>query len=122
MRLLSPRPDPQPLRKLQLFLKWEFLLYLADALEADYVATGHFARLDCLENGRYAICRGKDERKDQSYMLYRLTQAQLSRTMLPLGERTKAEVRDLAIRAGLPVAQKTDSQEICFVTEGSYGE
>ena len=103
-------------------MKWEFLLYLADALEADYVATGHFARLDCLENGRYSICRGKDERKDQSYMLYRLTQAQLSRTMLPLGERTKAEVRDLAIRAGLPVAQKTDSQEICFVTEGSYGE
>lgn len=113
---------PNPCVSCNRSVKWEWLLYLADVLGADYVATGHFARVIRLENGRYAIGRGKDEKKDQSYMLWQLTQEQLARTLLPLGERTKAEVRNLALQAGLPVAKKADSQEICFVTEGSYGE
>ena len=113
---------PNPCVSCNRFVKWDWLLYLADILGAEYVATGHFAGLVRLESGRYAIRRGKDEGKDQSYMLYRLTQAQLARTLLPLGGLTKAEVRDLALRAGLPVARKSDSQEICFVTEGGYGD
>ena len=113
---------PNPCVECNRYVKWPRLLHVADVMQADYVATGHYAALVKLENGRYAVKQAADVGKDQSYMLYRLTQEQLSRTILPLGDRRKTEVREIAAGAGLPVAQKKDSQEICFVTEGSYGD
>ena len=113
---------PNPCVECNPHVKWPRLLHAADVMQADWVATGHYASLVRLENGRYAVKQAADEGKDQSYMLYRLTQEQLSRTLLPLGERRKPEVREIAARAGLEVAEKKDSQEICFVTEGSYGD
>ncbi len=103
-------------------IKWEWMLYAADILGADAVATGHFASVARLENGRYAVKTAADTKKDQSYMLYRLSQAELSRTVLPLGGLTKAEVREIARDAGLPSASIPDSQEVCFVSEGSYAD
>lgn len=101
-------------------VKWERLLFYANVLKADYVATGHYARVTRLENGRYTVRKAGE--KDQTYMLYRLTQEQLARTLMPLGEYSKAEVRQIAQEAGLRVASKPDSQEICFVTDGSYAD
>ena len=103
-------------------VKWARLLYAAELFGADMVATGHYASAIRLENGRYAIQKAADVQKDQSYMLYRLTQEQLSRTVLPLGGLTKTEVRRIAEQAGIPSASRPDSQEICFVTEGSYAD
>ena len=103
-------------------VKWARLLYMAEVTRADMVATGHYATLSRLDNGRYAVGRAADAQKDQSYMLYRLTQEQLSRTLFPLGTLTKAEVRRIAERAGIPGANLPDSQELCFVTEGNYAD
>ena len=103
-------------------VKWERMLYAADIYNADYIATGHYSSVVRLKNGRYAVVRGADENKDQSYMLYRLTQEQLSRTLMPLGAYTKPEVRKIAESAGIPSSSKPDSQEICFVTDGDYGD
>ena len=103
-------------------VKWSRLIYMAEILKADWVATGHYADIARLENGRYAIKKAADTRKDQSYMLYRLTQEQLSRTILPLCNKTKNEIREIAERAGIPGANKPDSQELCFVTEGDYAD
>ncbi len=87
---------------------------------ADYIATGHYARIDRLSNGRFAICNSVTAAKDQTYALYNLTQEQLSRTLMPVGEYTKEQIRELAEKAGLPVASKPDSQEICFVPDNDY--
>lgn len=103
-------------------IKWEGLLHAADVMGADYVATGHYASVVRLENGRYTVQKAASAPKDQTYMLYRLTQAQLSRTLMPLGRLTKEEVRRMARQVGLSVAEKRDSQEICFVTDGSYAD
>lgn len=103
-------------------VKWARLLYAAELMGADMTATGHYASVVRLENGRYAVCQAADARKDQSYMLYRLTQEQLSRTLFPLGNLSKREVRRIAEEAGLPAAKRPDSQEICFVTEGHYAD
>ena len=111
---------PNPCVECNRYVKWEQLLTVAASMQADYVATGHYAVIEQLPNGRYTLKQGTDGRKDQSYMLYKLTQEQLARTILPLGRLTKAEVRDIARKAGLNVAEKEESQEICFVTEGSY--
>src|SRR5262249_23163621 len=95
----------------------------AAGIGADRVATGHYARVkydDAL--GRWLLLRGKDRRKDQSYFLFGLTQDQLSKTLFPLGELTKQEVREIARRAGLPTSEKAESQEICFVEGRSYAE
>ena len=113
---------PNPCIECNRYVKWARLLHIADVMQADYVATGHYASVTRLPNGRFAVKQAADEGKDQSYMLYRLTQEQLSRTLLPLGNLRKAHVREIAARAGLSVAHKTDSQEICFVTEGSYAD
>ncbi len=113
---------PNPCVECNRYVKWAALLNAADELGAEYVATGHYARVDLLANGRYAIRQGASARKDQSYVLYKLTQEQLARTLLPLGGYEKDEVRAIAARAGLSAAQKPDSQEICFVTEGSYAD
>ncbi|MBR1760574.1 MAG: tRNA 2-thiouridine(34) synthase MnmA [Schwartzia sp.] len=111
---------PNPCVECNHVLKWAQLLEAAAAMGAAFVATGHYARTARLANGRYAIRRAASPRKDQSYALYKLTQEQLAHTLLPLGGYDKEEVRALAARAGLSAAQKPDSQEICFVTEGKY--
>jgi len=111
---------PNPCIMCNRFVKWEALLKRSLELGADYIATGHYARIDRLGNGRLAIRNSVTAAKDQTYALYSLTQEQLSRTLLPVGEYTKEEIRGIAMRAGLPVAGKPDSQEICFVPDGDY--
>ena len=101
-------------------LKWDRMLYYAELLKADYIATGHYAFVDRLPNGRYTVREAAHAEKDQTYMLYRLTQEQLARTLMPLGSYAKSEVRNIAEQIGLPIAAKPDSQEICFVTNESY--
>ena len=103
-------------------IKWERLLYYADILQADFVATGHYASTLKLENGRYTVKKALFAEKDQTYMLYRLTQKQLEKTLMPLGDYSKQRVRETAERIGLRVASKPDSQEICFVTDGDYAD
>ncbi len=103
-------------------IKWALLLEAAARMGAAYVATGHYASVVRRENGRYTVREALSAQRDQTYMLYRLTQDQLRHTLMPLGGLSKDEVRSIAARAGLPVAQKRDSQEICFVTEGSYAD
>ena len=101
-------------------IKWERLLYYANVLGAEFVATGHYASIIPLDNGRYTVGKAIHDDKDQAYMLYRLTQEQLKKTLMPLGALSKQEVRDIAKKAGIPVASKPDSQEICFVPDGDY--
>jgi tRNA-specific 2-thiouridylase len=102
-------------------VKFDLFLELAEAVGARYVATGHYARLDYREEtGRWRLRRAVDEGKDQTYFLWGLGQRQLARTLFPLGGMTKREVRALAGRLGVPVAEKSDSQEICFVPNGDY--
>jgi len=102
-------------------IKWEELLKKADSLDAKYVATGHYAVVEYNETmDRYSLRYSKDNRKDQTYALWGLTQESLSRTIFPLGDLTKAEVRKLAEEFGLKTANKPDSQEICFVADDNY--
>jgi tRNA-uridine 2-sulfurtransferase len=102
-------------------LKFDQLLIVAQQIGADAIATGHYARVEFDENRRrWLLKRAADLAKDQSYFLFGLTQEQLSRTMFPLGEMTKPQVRDLARLHGLALAEKPDSQEICFVPGGDY--
>ena len=103
-------------------VKWQNLLAAADAMKADYIATGHYAAVVRMPDGRFTIQKGAYSQKDQSYMLYRLTQEQLARTLMPLGRLSKAEVREIAESAGISVAAKADSQEICFVPDGKYAD
>jgi tRNA-specific 2-thiouridylase len=100
----------------------KFGLFLQRALEMgfDAVATGHYARLRREADGVFRLYRGRDPRKDQSYVLYHLTQEQLAHILFPLGELEKNEVRALAAEAGLGSAQKAESQDICFVPDGDY--
>jgi tRNA-specific 2-thiouridylase len=102
-------------------LKFDQLLIVAQQIGADALATGHYARVGFDEQrGRWLLKRPADRSKDQTYFLFGLTQEQLSRTLFPLGEMTKAEVRELARHHGLALAEKPDSQEICFVPGGDY--
>lgn len=102
-------------------IKWEEMIRRGTKLGADFIATGHYARVrkDDL-TGRYIVSRGRDTLKDQSYALWGLTQESLSRTMFPLAELTKPEVRAAAERFGLRTAAKGESYEICFVTDNDY--
>lgn len=103
-------------------IKWEYLLEKAESLGADLICTGHYARVRFDEGlSRYVLSAGKDAGKDQSYALYGLTQESLSRTVFPLGEMTKPEVRELATRFGVASAMKPESYEICFVADNDYG-
>ncbi|MDE7210071.1 MAG: tRNA 2-thiouridine(34) synthase MnmA [Lachnospiraceae bacterium] len=111
---------PNPCIACNRHVKWEALLHRAIGIGADYIATGHYARLERLGNGRYTLRASVTAGKDQTYALYNLTQEQLARTLMPVGEYTKEAVRELARRAGLPVANKPDSQEICFVEDNDY--
>ncbi|MGE5316110.1 MAG: tRNA 2-thiouridine(34) synthase MnmA [Acidobacteriota bacterium] len=102
-------------------IKWEELLRKGRQLGADYVAMGHYARLRTDEStGRHVISRGKDHTKDQSYMLWNVSQESLGRTLFPLAELTKPEVRAIAERFGLRTAAKGESFEICFITDNNY--
>jgi tRNA-specific 2-thiouridylase len=101
-------------------LKFSTLVDRAAGFGADVVATGHYARVERAADGRYRLLRGKDRQKDQSYFLFALTQAQLAHAAFPVGEMDKADVRAYAHERGLPVADKPDSQEICFVPDGDY--
>src|SRR5881409_1540833 len=101
-------------------LKFATLLDRARGFDADAVATGHYARVERDAAGRYRLRRGLDPSKDQSYFLFSLTQDQLARAVFPVGDRAKAAVRAYARERGLPVADKADSQEICFVPDGDY--
>jgi tRNA-specific 2-thiouridylase len=114
---------PSPCILCNNFVKFEHLVARAAAIGADRVATGHYARVRYDESRqRWLLRRGKDRNKDQSYFLFGLTQPQLARTVFPLGELTKPEVREIARKAGLPTYNKPESQEICFVEGRSYAE
>ncbi len=103
------------------YIKFDQFLEMADAVGARQIATGHYARIrQCPESRRYQLLRAIDPAKDQTYFLFGLTQEQLERTLFPLGEMTKSEVRELARELNLAVAAKGDSQEICFVPNGDY--
>lgn len=103
------------------FIKFDQFLEMARQIGATRIATGHYARVELdTAGGRYLLRRGVDESKDQSYFLFGLTQEQLAHTMFPLGAMRKTEVRRLAAELGLPVADKSESQEICFVPNGDY--
>ena len=102
-------------------IKWEELIKKSTALGADYIATGHYAKVNCDDTtGRYYISRGRDESKDQSYALWGLTQESLSKTLFPLAEMTKLESRALGEKYGLANMQKPESYEICFIPDNNY--
>lgn len=112
---------PNPCIACNRYVKFEALLDKAMALGADYIATGHYARLEYNQNlKRYTVRRSRDSKKDQTYVLYGLTQQQIARTLMPLGEYNKNQVRKIAADLGLPVAAKAESQEICFVLDDNY--
>ncbi|MBO8439980.1 MAG: tRNA 2-thiouridine(34) synthase MnmA [bacterium] len=102
-------------------IKWGKLQQVADSLGCDYIATGHYARISTDETGRFFLRKGVDAHKDQTYFLWRLTQENLSRTLFPLGEMTKAEVRAVAAAHGyVKLSRKSESQEICFIPDNDY--
>lgn len=111
---------PNPCNVCNKYVKWEALLEVAKDLGAEYVATGHYAEIIKLDNGRYTVKNSKTAAKDQTYALCMLTQEQLAHTIMPLGQYEKEEIRKIAIDAGIPVADKPDSQDICFVPDGKY--
>jgi tRNA-specific 2-thiouridylase len=114
---------PNPCIRCNERIKFRIFLQRARRLGADYIATGHHARVARNSaNSRHLLKKGKDRAKDQSYFLYRLTQAQLARVLMPVGDLTKAEVRAEARRLGLSVAEKAESQETCFAPLGDYPE
>jgi tRNA-specific 2-thiouridylase len=110
---------PNPCPACNRHIKFGYLMQMASALDADYLATGHYARVRRAD-GQYRLLRGIDPRKDQSYVLYMLGQEQLRHTLFPIGEYTKAQVREMAAGWGLPAADKRDSQDICFVRDHDY--
>lgn len=112
---------PNPCIQCNRYIKFDALLRRADELEIDYIATGHYARVAYdRTRDRWQLLRGLDRKKDQSYVLYPLTQSQLGRLLLPVGGYNKAAVRALAEERGLVNAHKPDSQDICFVPDGDY--
>lgn len=114
---------PNPCVECNRAVKFGHLLKAADNLEADYVATGHYARIcSDKETGRFLLKKGVDPEKDQSYFLYPLSQEQLSRILFPLGEMTKVETRRLARSLGVRTSDKPASQDICFLGTGDYRE
>ena len=113
---------PNPCIACNRYVKWEALLKRSMDIGADYIATGHYARIDRLANGRYAIRTSATNGKDQTYALYNLTQDQLAHTLMPVGEYEKDQVRAIAQKIGLRVANKPDSQDICFVPDGDYAK
>ncbi len=112
---------PNPCIDCNRFIKWRQLLSRADLMECSHIATGHYARVERdSASGRMLLKRSADRHKDQTYVLWALTQEQLSRTILPLGSMSKDEVREIAESQGFLNANKPDSQDICFVPDGDY--
>lgn len=111
---------PNPCIRCNEFVKYGIFLKGAETLKADYIATGHYARIVKGEDGLYHLLKAVDRQKDQSYVLYVLTQSVMAKVLLPLGNYTKSEVREIAKRLGLPVYNKPESQEICFVDTKDY--
>lgn len=111
---------PNPCIACNRYVKWESLLKRSMEIGADYIATGHYARVERLSNGRFAVRNSVTAKKDQTYALYNLTQFQLAHTLMPVGDYRKEEIREMAERLGLSVAGKPDSQDICFVPDKDY--
>jgi tRNA-specific 2-thiouridylase len=111
---------PNPCITCNRLIRWGVLLNHAQALGAEKMATGHYARLKLLPDGNTQLLKGLDERKDQAYVLSQLRQDQLSRTILPIGELEKTTVRELARKYNLPVAERPDSQDLCFLAGQDY--
>ena len=112
---------PNPCVMCNTHIKWRALLKRANALDCEFIATGHYAEVRKHENGRYVISKGLDETKDQSYVLWGLDQELLSRTILPLGKYRKTAIRQMAHDMGYPeLAKKSESYEICFVPDNDY--
>jgi len=111
---------PNPCVLCNSHIKWGELIKAADEFGCEYIATGHYARIAEL-NGRFCLCRAADSRKDQTYFLWMLTEENLRRTIFPLGDLTKQQVREIAAEHGfVKLSQKTESQEICFVPDNDY--
>ncbi len=111
---------PNPCVLCNTYIKWDALLKRADQLKCDYIATGHYAKIRH-ENGRYILSKGVDDTKDQSYVLWGLTQESLKRTLFPLSHLTKKEVRKIAMERGFAdLANKSESYEICFIPDNDY--
>jgi len=111
---------PNPCVLCNTYIKWDALLRRADQLNCEFIATGHYARTRC-ENGRYILSKGLDDTKDQSYVLWGLTQESLKRTIFPLANLTKKEVRKIAVEKGFAeLAKKSESYEICFIPDNDY--
>lgn len=112
---------PNPCIDCNKYIKWNLLFKHMESIGFDYVATGHYAQVVFNENtGLYELKKGLDETKDQSYVLYNLTQENLKHTLLPLGSLSKQETRSIALKNGFVNADKQDSQDICFVPDGDY--
>ena len=112
---------PNPCVLCNTHIKWRALLKRADAMDCEFIATGHYGNIRRHDNGRYTIAKGLDETKDQSYVLWGLQQDLLSRTLLPLGPYRKTEIRQMALGYGYPeLASKSESYEICFVPDNDY--
>lgn len=111
---------PNPCILCNTHMKWDALLKKADQLGCQYIATGHYANIS-FQNGRYVLSKGLDENKDQSYVLWGLSQEKLSRTLFPLGNYTKPEIREMARKRGYEkIASKRESYDICFVPDNNY--
>jgi|SRR3989338_411025 len=111
---------PNPCIRCNQFIKFDYLMQKARELGAKKVATGHYARIE-RRTDKYILKKGRDHKKDQAYVLYMMNQKSLARTLFPLGGMTKADVRKLAKKDGLPVHDKAESQEICFIEDDNYG-
>ena len=111
---------PNPCINCNKFIKWDALIKFADEIGAECIATGHYANIEKLDNGRFTVTNAEETLKDQTYVLYCLTQQQLARTIMPLGKYSKTEVRRIATEIGINVASKADSMDICFIPDNNY--
>jgi tRNA-specific 2-thiouridylase len=110
---------PNPCGMCNRLIRWDFLLNLALSMDASFLATGHYVRLSRSSEGSYHLYKSQDSRKDQSYILYSMTQNQLSHALFPLGQFEKSQVREIARSLDLPVADQPDSQDLCFLAGGT---
>ena len=113
---------PNPCIACNKHIKFDEFLRRAKGIGADYVATGHYAKIEKNEDGRYLLIKADDDRKDQTYALYNFTQEQLSQTLMPCGDYTKDRIREIAKEIGLAVHNKKDSEEICFIPDNNHGK
>lgn len=111
---------PNPCIRCNRYVKWDAMLQAASMLGAEKIATGHYARIEQLPNGRWSVRNAKYAAKDQTYALCMLTQEELSRTLMPLGDYDKSTVRKIAAEQSIPVADKPDSQEVCFIPDDDH--